>query len=518
MASLQTDNLFKLIKSLSKAEKRSFKLYSNRINHGEDTKFIKLFNILDKQLDYDETALLRKATEIKPAQLSNIKAHLYKSILSVLRLNNLNNDIDIALHQQIDYAKILYNRALYGQSLKILEKVKQQAKATSQQIILYEIIEIEKLIESQYITNSLHQRSEELAKESEQVAKNANNITYFSNFALKLYSFYLRTGYIRNKRDALYVENFFNTYKKELPTDPESFLDKLYYYQAHVWYHLILQDFVNVYRYSVSWINLFAQNPSLKYNHSDLYFKGYGNLLNSLYFIGKYKRYSKAIEKLQKFTQDKKLANTVNNKLLGFKYLYESLINKHFIQGSFREGVKLIPEIDEQMQELKYHIDINWQVTLHYKIACLYFGADEHRKALSHLNMIIQMEEESINKDIQSFARILALICYYELGDVDFLDYQVKSVYRFLLKQDDLYKVQKIIIKFLKTLPYLSAETTKEKINEHLKVFKKLQHDPFEKRPFLYLDIVSWLESKIQKRTVEDVIQEKWANSVKRIY
>ncbi|MBN1111508.1 MAG: hypothetical protein JXA53_01160, partial [Bacteroidales bacterium] len=488
MASLQTDNLFKLIKSLSKAEKRSFKLYSNRINHGEDTKFIKLFNILDKQLDYDETALLRKATEIKPAQLSNIKAHLYKSILSVLRLNNLNNDIDIALHQQIDYAKILYNRALYSQSLKILDKVKQQAKATSQQITLYEIIEIEKLIESQYITDSLQERADLLTKESEQVARNANSITYFSNFSLKLYSFYLRMGYVRNKRDAMFVEDFFNTYKKELPTAPDSFLDKLYYYQAHVWYHLILQDFVNVYRYSVSWIDLFKDNPSLKYNHADLYFKGYGNLLNSLYFIGKYKRFNRAIDKLKKFTEDEKLAKTVNNKLLGFKYLYESIINKHFFEGSFRQGIKLIPEIDLQMQELKYYTDINWQAMLHYKIACLYFGADEHRKSLSHLNTVIQMQEESINKDVQAFSRILALICHYELGDVDFLDYQIKSVYRFLLKQDDLYLVQKIIIKFLKTLPYLSPNDANEKMKEHLKVFKKLQHDRFEKRPFLYLD------------------------------
>jgi len=36
-----------------------------------------------------------------------------------------------------------------------------------------------------------------------------------------------------------------------------------------------------------------------------------------------------------------------------------------------------------------------------------------------------------------------------------------------------------------------------------------LQDRPFEKRAFIYFDIISWLESKIQKRKVQDVIAQK---------
>jgi len=38
----------------------------------------------------------------------------------------------------------------------------------------------------------------------------------------------------------------------------------------------------------------------------------------------------------------------------------------------------------------------------------------------------------------------------------------------------------------------------------------KLAQLPYEKRPFLYLDIISWLESRMQKRTVQAVIKEKY--------
>ena len=38
------------------------------------------------------------------------------------------------------------------------------------------------------------------------------------------------------------------------------------------------------------------------------------------------------------------------------------------------------------------------------------------------------------------------------------------------------------------------------------------QNDPIEKRFFLYLDILSWLQAKIENRTVESVIRDKFMN------
>ena len=46
------DNLFVLIKSLTKSEKRQFKLYVGRMESNEDSKFLKLFNQLDKMNIY----------------------------------------------------------------------------------------------------------------------------------------------------------------------------------------------------------------------------------------------------------------------------------------------------------------------------------------------------------------------------------------------------------------------------------------------------------------------------------
>ena len=59
MTSHQKDTLFILIKSLSKSEKRQFKLYVNRLGVNADAKFLALFNLLDKMQDYKESEILK---------------------------------------------------------------------------------------------------------------------------------------------------------------------------------------------------------------------------------------------------------------------------------------------------------------------------------------------------------------------------------------------------------------------------------------------------------------------------
>src|SRR5690606_22901853 len=85
MPNRRNDELFQLIKSLEKSEKRHFKLYIKRSAGTDDLKIVQLFDAFDKMDEYDEGALLRKNKAIKKQQLSNMKAHLSKQILASLR-------------------------------------------------------------------------------------------------------------------------------------------------------------------------------------------------------------------------------------------------------------------------------------------------------------------------------------------------------------------------------------------------------------------------------------------------
>ena len=92
----------------------------------------------------------------------------------------------------------------------------------------------------------------------------------------------------------------------------------------------------------------------------------------------------------------------------------------------------------------------------------------------------------------------------------DLVDYYIKSTYRFLGKKDDLHYYQNRILRFLKRLDGMLTPDELIKGYEELRdQLLPLETNPYEKRAFVYFDIISWLESKIQKRQVKEIIKEK---------
>ena len=213
--------LFRLIKTLTKAEKRNFRLFVNRGAGREAVLFVQLFDVLDKQKSYDEEGIFKRIPAMKRSQLSNLKRHLYKQILTSLRLIETPKNIDLQVREQIDFAKILYNKGLYLQSLKVLEKVKLLAREAHQDLLELEIIEFEKLIEARHITRSIETRADQLSRESSRRNQVINSASNLSNLALRLYGLYIKLGHIRHERDYYMVHEFF---KSNLPEVDEGHL------------------------------------------------------------------------------------------------------------------------------------------------------------------------------------------------------------------------------------------------------------------------------------------------------
>ena len=148
MPNRSTDTLFQLIQSLERAEKRHFKLFMKTDAVTGDLKVVQLFDALEKMTNYDEEVLLQKNDFIQKSQLSNLKARLYQEVLASLRDLKKDSNIDLQLHEQLDFARVLYNKGLYLQSLKILDKVKELAKANNQVTYILQVLFLEKKIET----------------------------------------------------------------------------------------------------------------------------------------------------------------------------------------------------------------------------------------------------------------------------------------------------------------------------------------------------------------------------------
>ncbi|MBC7904127.1 MAG: hypothetical protein H7Y27_11920 [Gemmatimonadaceae bacterium] len=509
MPNRSTDSLFQLIKSLEKSEKRNFKLYVNRNSGGEDLKVVQLFDALDKMTEYDEKQLLAKAPTVKKEQLSNLKAHLYKLILTSLRVINNENNIDIQLHEQMDHARILYNKGLYHQSLKIADRMKEVARANNQFTYLMQILFFEKKIEALHITRSMRDRADRLTVEADEVNDRLIQISKLSNLSLLLYSWYIKNGHARNSNDELDVRKFFDNHFPAEAKSPHGFYEKLYLYQSYTWYGFIRQDFLMYYRYTQKWVDLFEQYPDMLEIETSHYIKGMHNLLGAHFDLQNYDKFDETLKGFEQFAQSPIVLQHENNKIQCFVYISTALINKHFLQGTFTEGLEYIPGILENLKEYEIYLDRHRILIFYYKIACLYFGSGDNEKTIDYLNMIINWKVD-LRTDLQCYARLLHLIAHYELGNYDLLEYHIKSVYRFMAKMENLSVVEEEMFKFLRLSFKLSARQMQPAFEKLLARIKEYERNRFETRAFAYLDIISWLESKIQRVPVQEIIRKKY--------
>jgi hypothetical protein len=509
MPNRSNNALFLLIKSLKKSEKRNFKLFANRNTETDNLKTVKLFDALDKMDDYNEAQLLKKNPVISKQQLSNISANLYKQILDSLRLIKDVDNIDLQLHEQMDHARILYNKGLYLQSLNILDKTKRLASANNQLTYLIQVLFFEKKIEALYLTRSIENRADEIIEESKNAAEKISSINTLSSLALKLYSWYIKNGHARAKEEETTIQKIFTHGLPENFTTANTFYEKLYLYQSYCWRAFICQDFLMYYRYTQKWVDLFLEEPNMIEIETMHYIKGMHNLMGAHFDLHNATKLKETIKKFEAFAHEDIVVNNENNRIQTFTYLFTAKINLHFTEGTFTEGLAMIPALVAQLEEFEMYLDNHRVLIFYYKIASLYFGSGDSSTAIDYLNKIINWKVD-LRTDLQCYSRLLQLIAHYELGNYSLIEYLIKSVYRFMAKMENMSMVEEEIFHFLRKSFHVEPKDIKPALQQLLEKLKAQEQNRFETRAFVYLDVISWIESKLKDVPVENIIREKF--------
>lgn len=515
MSNKPTDILFQLIKSLEKSEKRHFKLYIKRSSGNEDLKIVKLFDAIDKLMPYDERVLLKRLRDVTKPQLSNLKAHLYKEVLASLRLLKSTDSLDLQLTEMFDFAHILYKKGLFYQSLRVIDKAKETAKLNQKFFFLPQILSLEKRIESLNVTDTFVSRIEELSEEANEANIKVDMVSRLSNLSLQMYGFFISNGHARNEGEEEKVKKFF---RQNLPSGSfhqDGFFERLYLYQSYTWYAFIRQDFKLYYRYTQKWVNLFYEKPTMQRVETGNFIKAYHNLLNAHFDLRNYRKFEEDLARFEAFSHTKRVQQNENFRVQSFVYIASAKFNYYSITGQFKEGLKEVPDIEEKLSEYALFLDKHRIMVLNYKMAILYFGSGDFSTCIDYIQRIINDSSE-LRTDLQCYARLVHLLAHYELGNVDLMDYLTRSVYRYMSKMKNLTVIEQEMFRFFRNSFGFSRRQLTPEIETLLSKIKHLEGNRFETRALAYLDIISWLESKVQGKTMSEVIYNKYLKSKRK--
>jgi len=515
MANRTNDILFQLIRALEKAEKRHFKLYINRSSGNTDLKIVRLFDALDRMKDYDEKALLKKLGDVTKPQLANLKTHLYRQILASLRLLKSADSMDLQLNEQFDYAHILYKKGLFMQSLRIIDKARETANTNKKYYFLPQLIALEKRIEGLHITRNIQNRADSLSTEANEVNSRIDKITRLSNLSLKLFGWFVQHGHARDEYDEKDIRRFM---KQSLPTGAwkeRGFYERMYLYLSYTWYAFIRQDFLQYYRYTQKLVDLFDEQPLMRRVETSHHIKALHYLLNAHFDLRNHRGFEVTLDKFQKVAETDRVRDHDNFRIQAFIYLSQARINQHFMLGTFKEGLEIVPGIEKDLAAYELFLDRHRVMVLTYKFAMLYFGSGDFNTAIDYLQRIIHNTSD-LRYDLQCYARLLHLMSHYELGNDMLMESLTKSVYRYMAKMKNLTAVEESIFKFLRHSIQVPTRRLKPEFEKLLETIKHLEKDRFQTRAFAYIDIISWVESKVYNKTMAAVVREKYMASKRR--
>jgi tetratricopeptide (TPR) repeat protein len=315
----KSDELFALVKSLTKAEKRNFKIYAQRMSDAEDLLFLQLFEILDKQKELNEAQLHKRFDK---SQLPNLKRHLYSQILVSLKLLFSRKRIPIQIREFLDFANILYGKGLYKQSLKILDKATTLAEKLQDDVLILHILEHKKIIESRHITRTGTHNVVDLTMHTSELLSRIDTNLKLSNLRLILHGWYIRRGHVKSAEEASEVLEAYNAIKPEVNLDEMGIVEKAYHLQSRVWLNFMLCDFQKTFTYAKMWVELFKNEKGYINRDMNLLMRGYHYILTSLYNLGDLERYTQYLKELEAYRKDNYKKFNKNSQVISFLYTY----------------------------------------------------------------------------------------------------------------------------------------------------------------------------------------------------
>lgn len=490
--------LFSLIKSLTKSEKRFFKLNSS-LQTG-DKNYLKIFDFIEKQKKYDEEALKEHfKKEIFIKHLPSEKNHLYKLLLKSLRAYYSDRTISSQLKQEIKNVEILYKKALYKECSKFVKRAKSIAQEYEKFYYWFELINWEKkLLEEAYESGEFGTDLNKLIEEETEVVEKLRNLAEYHILYSKINYIFRSGGFTRNEKEREVVAEIADYHLiKGKNTALSTRATTICYYIKGLCAASI-RDYEDALVNFKKAKSVMDGKPHIKDDLQTRYIQTLSFLMHCYIDSYNFQKAEEVADQLKALHKSKAYAS-LDSRVRLFTSTYVGKIMLLNRQGKFKQALELVPEVNTGVEQFEDKINKEKILLFTYNTAYAYFGVGDFKTALKYINEVLNDNEKMLRQDIYSFSRIFNLIIHFELDNHDFLEYDMKSTARYLNKHDKDYEVEKLFIKEMKLLARVDNEIDrKELFSDFNKKLDKLLEQDRENVILEYFDLRSWLRSKLE--------------------
>ena len=470
------NNLFLLIKSLSKSEKRYFRIYAGM--SGREANYIRLFDVIEEQKEYDEDQVRQKLKgERFLSQLHVTKIYLTELILKALRNYHSGISAHAKLLDLLKEIELLFGRELYDLCHYKIKKAEGLAARYEELSLLIAVLSWKRRLALAVSGN--HRDINTLLDDEARGIDQMKGLNTYWKHAVNI-------GNIINNEDLL---NEFT-----IPDTDTSYVLQSRILHAHISYsiHFIKGDLESAEHNITAMISLLEKFPERIQEDPNPYVTAIGNKIGLYLTAKRWVDIPVLIEKIRevpsKYHQKDESKFTVRLSLRIFNIELEMYRDSRQLE----KGIMLIQEITRFLDQHRKAIPEDYILLFYYQFANIFFLNKEFKKSLHWVNKIIHSTFGPVREDIQAYARILNLVIHFELDNIIVLRYAVDSCRRYLKKT-------KLVISQDKEILQLFSKLSHAYPDEYRAIFEKALAGMFSANSSQdYLDIKGWLEEKLK--------------------
>jgi hypothetical protein len=493
-----SDQLFQLIKSLSKTEKRYFKLFASM--QGGEKKYLTLFDAIASQDVYDEGEIKEHFSNEKFIRQFNVaKKYLYDLILKSLRVYHSGSSDAPDPREIVKSAEILFKKGLHRQAARQIEKAAELAEKYEDFNVLDETTSWQYVLDAS--VRASREGIEAFHLRHLAIMEKRKNMEEYS-WLLDTIALSFRQGPPRSAEsydtlDRMIQHPLLQSEEMALSTKA-----RILYNWCHSSYCYSRGDYRESIRYLDNQIAIFDSHSHFKLEHPTKYI---AILNNRLYLSGllsdndEVERTAEQLRAAAHMLLESRIIKGAQLRSDIFSAIYLNHLLHHIGTGEFERGVEMVGAIEEGLQRYGDLLPAATTMKFHHALAQLYFGLGDLRRALDYNNRVLDTPEPDRDKQNWYAARLLELIIHFELGNNDFLEYRIRSTYRWLRSHKEIHRFEEILLDFFRKLPKIDSEARLiETLGELRDRLTPLDDDPFEGNAFRYFHYLPWLESRIE--------------------
>ncbi|MFC2176731.1 hypothetical protein ACFLR1_07185, partial [Bacteroidota bacterium] len=505
--------LHQLVQSLELNEKRYFKLQA--MLQKKESNLTRLFDYFADAKEFDEEKLRERFKDEKFLdQLAVTQNHLYESILKAMRLYHLKRSINFRLQGMLQDVQFLYEKGLVDQARSLLRRVKKVAIKNDIFGAILSVLDWE----SRFLSDGFYVDNDEsdidaISEDYYEILGSLQNEREYIDLQSKIFNNYYKIGIERKNADYKTNDQIINQFALKDPARALTFRSRCCYLNIHAQYQKINGNWEEAYRYRKELLAVVEENFGTAFgvDIAKRYFVALNNLIPICTRLRKFDEVEEIIGKMEAI-EEQSLKSHFSDELKSRVLLQASIgrLAMYTRLGKKEEGLALVKLLEERSAELKRYHRKYVALHLYYNVSYFLFSVGQYSDALRYLNLILNDTGIKSAEDLHASTRLLTMILQFELGRDDFLEYLARTTNRYLNKLETVYEFESILLSFMKKI------SRNDQLREDVGMFENLKknlaevaYEPGERNALSTLDLISWVNSKIEGKPLNEVLRTK---------